>query len=565
MGERVLEGRNFVTLIMLIFLAACGQNTDHQRFFKASESVKNPGLIVSGLTKEQRDQLLLSNPESKYRVLNPNLSIFEITGVSESAILEVSKDVIIEANEVVNFNSKNHQLKLDTLNQITGLNNKSPRDFFKDCTQSTFLSVPEAIIQPLEVQSSDYLQANDSIRVETPEVSAGDKTAWFVIPPLGSNQEVKYSEEKTLDITFSMAGTYRVAHLYKRNDVCNFEMFTLSPTSNEPLTSIIETPNRSMESFYHLDLINHEDALSILNPIQEVIVAVCDSGVNYNHPTLRESIWTNNEEVMDGIDNDGNGYIDDLYGYDFYYNDSMPMDDDGHGTHVAGLISGYEMGVANGIAKIMPLKAGTSKGYDVGSIIECISYATQKEADIINLSLGGNGANRIIELVIEKANEKGILIVAAAGNGDARGQGVNNDITPVFPASYQSTNIFAVASVEENGSLTSYSNFGENSVDIAAPGGYETNDTPTERQLLSAYIPNPEGVYLQPLSGTSMAAPVVAGAAAMMLSEFPETLPEQTIGYFKNSGAFSNSLVGKLNSASILDIHGAISSRKLLF
>ena len=427
----------------------------------------------------------------------------------------------------------------------------------------------------------------DVVKFVSPKLSEIEKTAWYIIPPLGSGQKSMYTEEPTMDLEFSMASSYTIYMLYRVklnnnapnnnapnnnapndgrlnntvNDLCNFEVFSLRPTENIPLSDRIEKPKKSTKDFYHLGIVQHPKAtLHLSSPIQETLVAVCDTGVNYNHPALRESIWTNDEEVLDGIDNDGNGYIDDLYGYDFFYNDNMPLDDAGHGTHVAGLISGFEMGAAYGISKVMALKVGGSGGMDFGSIIQCISYATQQGADVINLSLGGSGRNEIVRKVIEVAKEKGVLVVAAAGNGDSRGMGVNNDYSPYYPASYKSSNVISVASTDENGKLTRYSNFGKMSVDIAAPGGYQTKALPVIRQILSAYVRNPEGILLQPLSGTSMAAPLVAGAAAVLLSKYPEIPPEELIQILKKTGSTSEALVGKIESAAVLDIHAALTS-----
>lgn len=564
MGKKVLKLRSALALTSLLLTAACGQSTDHQRFYGAAESLKNPGLIVSGLDEGSRDELLQAHPEAKYRVLSTSLSIYELTGVTEQEVREVSKEALVEKNEVIEFKSKKLEVEKRVMKQLETLSS-SPQGFFSGCNQSPFLQTPSPELEPVSVQSTDYLQIGDVVKLTSPVLSETEKTAWFVMPPLGSGQETAYTEELEARVEFSMASSYFVALLYRRNNVCNFEMFTLSPTDNMPLSADVERPRRSAEEFYHLDVVNQASAVAALNPAQETLVAVCDTGVNYNHAALRESIWTNDEEVADGIDNDGNGYIDDLYGYDFFYDDNMPLDDDGHGTHVAGLISGFEMGVAHGVAKVMALKVGIGQGLDVGSIIECISYATQKGANVINLSLGGSRPNRITEMVIESARESGVLVVAAAGNGGSDGVGDSNDITPVYPASYDLSNIITVASTDENGGLTSYSNFGEVSVDIAAPGGYQTERLPVVRQLLSAYVPNPEGVSLQPLSGTSMAAPVVAGSAALFLSEYPGTQPEELIQILKESGTPSDALLGKVESAAVLDIHAALEARKLLF
>ena len=561
MGERVSKLRSALVLASTLITAACGQNTDHQRFYGAVESLKNPGLIVSGLDKSSRDELMQTHPEAKYRILNTNLSIYELTGLTKQEVREVSKDALIEKNKILKFKSKKLEAKKRVMTQLKTSDSKSP---FSECFIIPFLGFPEIQFEPLSTKSIDYLQVGDVIKLSSPTLSETEKIAWNITPPLGSGQESHYTEELEIKVKFSMASAYYVTLLYKKNDLCNYKTFTLNPTINIPLSDEIVMPKKSLENFYHLDVVNHVSPTD-LKPIQKTLVAVCDTGVNYNHPALRQSIWTNSEEVADGIDNDGNGYIDDLYGYDFFYNDNMPSDDNGHGTHIAGLIVGFEMGVAYGLSEVMALKVGSSDSSDTGSIVECIYYATQKGADVINLSLIGS-YSKIMEMVLENAKENGVLIVTGAGNGNSRrGIGSNNDISPLYPASYDLSNIITVASTDENGKLTEYSNFGEMSVDIAAPGGYKTENAPVAMQLLSAYLPNPEGIYLQPLSGTSMATPIVAGAAAMLLAKYPGTQPEKVIQILKETGTKSELLSGKIGSASVLNIHAALTTKKVLF
>jgi subtilisin family serine protease len=255
--------------------------------------------------------------------------------------------------------------------------------------------------------------------------------------------------------------------------------------------------------------IDAPEALDILLTGNKPIVAVIDSGIDYNHPDLAANIWTNSGEVPgNGFDDDGNGYIDDFHGYDWSYNDGDPMDDNTHGTHVAGTIGAVRdngIGIA-GVApnvSLMPLKFLAQNG--MGTIEDAafaVIYATQMGADVINASFGGGGFSQFMYDALAYANNQDVLFVAAAGNDNN-----DNDFNPSFPASYDLPNIISVAATDYNDQRAEFSNYGFNSVDLAAPGV----------SIFSTLPGNKYGWY----SGTSMASPHVAGAAALLLAQNP--------------------------------------------
>jgi subtilisin family serine protease/subtilisin-like proprotein convertase family protein len=234
------------------------------------------------------------------------------------------------------------------------------------------------------------------------------------------------------------------------------------------------------------------------------IVAVIDTGVDYTHPDLAANMWINPGEIPgNGIDDDGNGFVDDIYGYDFVNNDSNPMDDHYHGTHVAGTIGAVGnngIGVA-GVAwrvQIMALKFLDATGSgDLGAAIRAIDYAVANGATISNNSWAGGGFYQPLYNAIANAGASGHLFVAAAGNDN-----INTDQTPVYPASYNLPNIISVAATTRNDTRSGFSNYGVTTVDLGAPGS----------DILST-MPNNSYAYL---SGTSMAAPHVAGVAALV-------------------------------------------------
>jgi subtilisin family serine protease len=239
------------------------------------------------------------------------------------------------------------------------------------------------------------------------------------------------------------------------------------------------------------------------------LVGVIDTGVDYNHPDLSANIWTNPGEIAgNGIDDDLNGYIDDIHGYDFINNDGDPMDDHGHGSHVSGTIgavgnNGIGVAGVSWTIRIMGLKFLSASGSGSSAdAVEAINYATMMGVRLTSNSWGGGGFSQALLDAINAADAAGILFIAASGNS-----GVNTDTSPHYPSSYASPNIIAVAATDHNDNLASFSNYGAITVDIAAPGV----------NILSTFPGNQYGS----ISGTSMATPHVSGALGLVFGRFP--------------------------------------------
>jgi subtilisin family serine protease len=295
-----------------------------------------------------------------------------------------------------------------------------------------------------------------------------------------------------------------------------------------------------------------------------VYVAVIDTGVQIEHPDLKDNVWTNPYDPVNGRDDDGNGYVDDINGWDFHDNDRTVYDssiDDAHGTHVAGTIGakgGNGIGVA-GVSwnvKLITAKFLGSNGGTLANAVKAVEYITDLKTrhrlNIVasNNSWGGGGYSQALHNAIIRAAKQNILFVAAAGNS-----GNNNDQTPNYPSNYNTTqrtrtqsaaiynSVIAVASINSNGQLSSFSNYGSKTVHIGAPG-----------ETIASTIPG--GYYSY--DGTSMAAPHVTGGVALYAAARPNATASQMRSAVLNSAINTSSLSTKTTTNGRLDIYGAL-------
>lgn len=242
----------------------------------------------------------------------------------------------------------------------------------------------------------------------------------------------------------------------------------------------------------------------------DIKVAVIDTGINYLHPDLQNNLAANTKEIPDnGIDDDNNGYIDDYYGWNAALKNGNPMDKFFHGTHVAGIIgasSNNEIGIVgiNWKVSLIPIKfVDDEGGGSTETAIRAIDYAVLRGVKIINASWGGPKSSPLLEEVISRCRDKGILFIAAAGN-----ETTDNDKVPSYPANYQLDNIISVASIDLHKDLSWFSNWGAKTVHVAAPG----------ESILSTVGGSRYGFK----DGTSMAVPHISGAAALLWSIHPD-------------------------------------------
>lgn len=326
----------------------------------------------------------------------------------------------------------------------------------------------------------------------------------------------------------------------------NFVIQVSSTTDTHPnpnLDSLWALENEGQTGGTYDADIDASAAWDVTTGSDQIVVAVIDTGIDYTHPRLRDNIWRNTGEVAgDGLDNDGNGYIDDVMGFDFANEDADPFDAQSHGTHVAGTI----LDVAPSVT-VMPLKIFGDNGEGtLGTAVRAIRYAVDNGAQISNNSWGIRLPHGGLRFEISRAAAANHVFVASAGNSAK-----DTDVKPHFPSGYSLPNIISVAATNHDDQLADYSNYGAVSVDIAAPGG-ERGD----RGILSSI---PGGGYGFK-SGTSMAAPHVAGAAALVLSQNPELQPEQVIDALTSAVDKLPQLNGKVRSGGRLNVAAAINA-----
>eukprot|EP00923_Selenidium_pygospionis_P001066 GHVN01001605.1.p1 GENE.GHVN01001605.1~~GHVN01001605.1.p1 ORF type:complete len:1426 (-),score=185.78 GHVN01001605.1:3584-7861(-) len=284
---------------------------------------------------------------------------------------------------------------------------------------------------------------------------------------------------------------------------------------------------------------------------KKFIVALIDSGVDYVHHDLRENIWRNEKEVCgNGIDDDGNGYIDDCLGWNFVDENNDPMDDNGHGTASAGIIAasgnnGYGVSPMCWNCEVMVLKAlnkdikGTISGF-----VRALDYALTQGVRLSNNSYGGRGSSfGALKDAVRRAQRKGMIFVAAAGNYKTNN---DNDRSPTYPASYNLDNMISVAAVTRDGKLASFSSYGASTVHVGAPGDQILTTQPHDGFKL--------------VDGTSFAVPFVSSAVALIWSQQPHLNYSQVIERIMSNVKPSPDLTDKLISGGTLDVFAAMTN-----
>ncbi len=297
--------------------------------------------------------------------------------------------------------------------------------------------------------------------------------------------------------------------------------------------------------------INVLDAWDLTTGDDQMVIGIVDTGIDYSHLDISPNIWVNENEIPNnGIDDDNNGVIDDIHGYNAIDDSGDPMDDNDHGTHCAGTIgaagdNGEGIVGVNWKVKLMGLKFLSSDGSgSLNDALETINYTLEMKKRGVNIrvlsnSWGGGSYSQALHDAIKALNKEGILFVAAAGNS-----ATNIDNYPHYPSSYQADNVLAVAAINNQDDLASFSNYGAKSVHIAAPG-------------VDIYSTIPGNDYAF-FSGTSMATPHVSGVASLMLAQDPSLTPKEIINRIVSTSTKTKALEGKTISGGRVNVYDAI-------
>ncbi|MCB9026712.1 MAG: S8 family serine peptidase [Bdellovibrionaceae bacterium] len=565
--------RVFLTFLALSLLG-CNQKpmVSSQKIVQSAPSSKEEvGWLVSGVSLDEIHKISDTYPKLKFRVINSAHQLFEVYGVDGSNLKtqlpqaqitknEFFKPLYVDTKKENNFYSEKFYAEEG---KSKPLNLANP----KDCLQGE--ESPKAVIQRSDVneKQNKILELKEGLQINSFASSSPKssntvlRSAWVIQPPEGSLKKIEFLYGPEINYKPDALGSYVVSLLVQdEKNLCNITVKNFNITSNEDFIPPTESDLfNSMQLESDLKLFHHLQQLQVTQLWNSAtgkgqVIAIIDSGVNYNHYALKNNILINKNEIPgNGIDDDNNGFVDDHLGYDLVNNDPFPFDDHGHGSHVAGLAASNIFGIAKE-AKILVVKAMSPSGGDTGSLVGGIYYAVDRGAKIINISLGNYGTpHPHLIAAIDYAESMGVIVVAAAGNGDLfLGLPVNTDKAPNYPSSLPNDNIISVAAYSENHILSPHSNYGKMSVDLVALGGDD------EHLIYSTFLKNPAGIDFKGLSGTSMASPIVAGVVSLLWEINPLLSIKEIKNILMTTGTEIDELKEKVLSGRILNAQEAI-------
>lgn len=381
---------------------------------------------------------------------------------------------------------------------------------------------------------------------------SNDKSINSVLASLKNNPNVEYAEPNFIYKIDPIKENHAITKKLLKSPFTDFSAPIPEDTDFGKLWGLRNTGSNEPQGGAGVEGadINALKAWEISKGSHSVKIAVIDTGVDYNHPDLKANMWVNPKEIAgNGIDDDKNGFIDDIYGYDFANNDANPMDGNGHGTHCSGTIGAIhnnQLGVSGVMADITIMAVKFLSDSGSGSLegaIKAIDYATTMNVDLMSNSWGGGGRSEALLEAINRASNAGIIFTAAAGNSSS-----NNDSSPSYPASYNTPNMVAVAALTAQNTLASFSSYGRNSVHIAAPG----------HNILSTVNGGKYSVY----SGTSMATPHVSGVLGLLLAKEGRLSHDVLRTRLTMTGVPVAALKGKTQTASRIDAYNLLTDTR---
>lgn len=517
----------------------------------APVSEQELGLIVQTNTA-QLDQIVTTNPQATVRVLNAQHGLYEVNHISWDTAQAISSRPVYKNTFVKGLSStQKSDLSLERLALNT---TEEAITAMRTCMNSN--NIPELQVSISYNPETLTINLGEEVSISAlatahAEVGGDVRFMWDMLSPGLSEQKITTGITNRQTIKPDSVGLYRFLVVAQGADLsCTHRIIPLLVTANPELSQntvakFSQNPTNTppLSLFKHLDAIQAQEAWS-LGKGEHIVVAVIDSGVNYNHPLLRNNMVVKSSEEINGQDSDNNGFIDDTIGWDFINNDRFPYDDDGHGSHVSGLIASPVFGVAPK-AKILAVKALNAAGSsDIGTVVSAIYYAVDNGAKIINASLGFQSMETAPQPLLDAvayAQSKDVIFLAAAGNGDETGRGYDITQRPVYPASITLDNVITVAATAQ-GTITSYSNYSTDFVHIAAPGGNGAEP------VVSLTTQNASQSQLIGQSGTSMACPITVGVVALMLSQNHFLTPSEVRQILMDTGDDLTSLNGKIIS-----------------
>jgi subtilisin family serine protease len=516
---------------------------------------ENLGYVVTA-TAAEIEIITAELPKAEIRALSVAHGAYEISGVSHAELAARLADQNIDKNFFVQAQGfRKSEISLENIAMNTSADSVSAIKTCKTTTVAPSLDVdisydPRNLTVNLgeKVTISAVTKANES-------VGGGVRVMWDILPPEMSKQAFVAGIAEAQEFTPDSVGYYRIAVIVQGKDLsCRMQVIPLFVTAN-PILKNVPMPAKlpDLSLFAQLAAVQATEAWTSTRG-KGVIVAVIDTGLNYNHPGISPNIAFSTADSDNDKDEDGNGFTDDFMGWDFINGDKQPFDDEGHGSHVSGLVASSIMGIAPD-AKILPVKAlNAAGGSDMATIAAAVYYAADSGAKIINASIGFSDLPAApVQLLkaLQHAKSKNVLFLSAAGNGDSSGIGYDIEVRPDYPAAFQDDNLIAVAATAR-GKLTSYSNFSGKFVQFGAPGGDELEP------LFSLATQNSENHAFAPMVGTSMASPVAAGVAALIASLDSSLTPLQIKNILMQSGTDMTSLKDKTISGKQINALNAV-------